>query len=247
MRLKQNDLYGMGASILLHLILIIGLGLLNMASIEPPGLGYMEVDFGPLAEGEPQPETQEPEPEEAEEPEEQEQPEPEEEQPPPEEPQPVIERVLPSLHVNLPDPILSEDEEILDLPEPLVIASEEPSVVVAEPTPPPEEETIEAMPDAGTADEEEKAAPFDITGLENRSLIARPLPAYLDNVSAVIRMRITVDPSGRVTQVIPVRKGTPALEREAQRALRRWRFSALPANAPRTDQVGIVTLRFVIE
>ena len=179
----------------------------------------MEVEFGPYAEGEPQPETPEPEPE-------------EEEEPPPEEPETVIERVLPSLHVSLPDPILFGDEEILDLPEPLVIPVEEPPVETAEPTPSPEAENT---------------APFDITGLENRNLIARPLPAYADNVSAVILMRIWVDPSGGVTRIIPVRKGSPALEREAQRALRRWRFSALPANAPRADQVGIVTFRFVIE
>lgn len=238
--MKRNDIYGLGFSILLHLLVLLFLALMQLSAVEPEPLGFLEVEFGPLAEGQPvqQPAQKQPPPEPDAVEEVQEEVAAQEEEPTP---------------VELPE---SKDDERIQVQEEEPDApqeEQEPEDVVkidaeevAE-APEVEPDTVGAPVDPGPGEEEERATPFDISGLESRSLIAGPLPDHTDNVSAVIRMRITVDPTGRVTRIIPVMKGSPALEREAQRALQRWRFSALPANAPRADQVGIVTFRFIIE
>ena len=248
-------MYGLGASLALHLLLMLAFGLMSMAAVEPEPLGFIEVDFGPIAEGRPiqraaedQPEVEaEPEPEPVEE-------EPQEEVAPPVEAKPV----------ELPDqPEEIIDEEQVQTPEAETISPVEQNETaeVTEPEPKPEVRPREPQPlggatggtsgategTPGPSEAEQKTAPFDISGLENRSLVNRVLPAYNDRVSATIRMRITVDPSGRIVQIFPVQKGTPALDRAVQDALRRWRFNTLPTNAPRVNQTGIVTFRFLIE
>jgi protein TonB len=70
------------------------------------------------------------------------------------------------------------------------------------------------------------------------------LPQYTEQVNAVIRVRITVAPSGRVTRRIPLIKGNPGLEQAVMNALLNWRFNPLPPNAPQEEQTGVVTFRF---
>lgn len=253
--MKKDDMYGLGASLALHLLLILAFGLMSVAAVEPDPLGFIEVDFGPITEGRPVQRAAEDRPEVDAEPE----PKPVEEKPQ-EEVAPPVE----AKPVELPDqPKEIIDEEQVRTPESEVISpvkQNKPARVV-EPEPKPEVKPVETKPlggatggttgDAegtpGPGEDEQKTAPFDISGLESRSLVAKSLPAYADKVSATIRMRITVDPSGRIVQIFPVQKGTPALDRAVQNALRHWRFNALPTNAPRVNQTGIVTFRFLIE
>ena len=253
--MKKDDMYGLGASLGLHLLLLLAFGLMSMAAVEPEPLGFIEVDFGPIAEGRPVQRAAEDQPDVEAEPE----PEPEEEEPQ-EEVAPPIEAKPVDL-ADQPEEIV--DEEQVQTPESETISptqQNEPAEV-NEPDPKPEVRPQETRPlggatggttgntegTPGPSEDEQKSAPFDISGLENRVLVARALPAYADKVNATIRMRISVDPNGRIVQIFPVQKGTPALDRAVQNALNRWRFNALPTNAPRVNQIGIVTFRFVIE
>ncbi len=250
--MKRDDWYGMGTSLLLHLLLLLAFGILNLGVSEPEPLGYIEVDFGPVAQGrqvqravEDQPATQEepdPEPE----------PEVEEEVAPPEEAKPV----------ELPDPpeeII--DEEQVQTPETETIAPSEQNntaeVVEPEPVPEPEPvkplgggttdgDTGEPEGDPGPGEDEKKTAPFNIEGL-NRSTVYAPLPSNTESANVDIKVRVTVNPQGRVVRIFPVRKGNPSLERMVRDVLQRWRFNALPSNAPQVNQTGFVTFRFVAE
>ena len=49
--MKRDDWYGMGTSLLLHLLLLLVFGILNLGVSEPEPLGYIEVEFGPVAQG----------------------------------------------------------------------------------------------------------------------------------------------------------------------------------------------------
>src|SRR5690606_7274864 len=98
----------------------------------------------------------------------------------------------------------------------------------------------------GDGTDEERTSPFSIEGL-NRSLLNGPLPEYADKVNANIRYEITVDPHGRIIGTRPILKASPALEQSIQRALRSWRFNALPPNAPAQNQTGTITFRFRLE
>ncbi len=250
--MKRDDWYGMGTSLLLHLLLLLAFGILSLGVSEPEPLGYIEVDFGPVAQGrqvqravEDQPATQEepdPEPE----------PEVEEEVAPPEEAKPV----------ELPDPpeeII--DEEQVQTPETETIAPVEQNnpAEVVEPEPQPETQPVKPLGggttdgdtgepegDPGPAEDEQKTAPFQIEGL-NRSTVFAPLPGFAELVNADIKVRITVNPQGRVVRIFPIQKGNPALERAVRAALEKWRFNALPSNAPQVTQTGIVSFRFRVE
>ncbi len=252
--MRKDDMYGLGASLALHLLLILAFGLMGMTASEPEPLGFIEVDFGPIAEGRPvqraaedRPEVEaEPEPEPVEE-------EPQEEVAPPEEAKPV----------ELPDqPEEIIDEEQVQAPEAETISptvQNEPAEA-NEPEPREEVKPLETQPlggdtggttgdtegTPGPGNSEQKTAPYDnIEGLENRRFLGGAKPAYTDLVNATIRMRITVGPSGRIIRSSPVRKGNPALERAIQEAFRSWRFNTLASNAP--NQNGIVTFRFRVE
>lgn len=249
--MKQDDWYGMGASLLLHLLLLLAFGIMNLGLTEPEPLGYIEVDFGPVAQGrqvqqavEDRPTEKTPEKE----------PEKEVEKPvaPPEEAKPV----------DLPDqPEEVVDEEKVQEPETETIApvTQNNPADVVEPEPKPETkpvrplgggatdgETGEPAGDPGPAEDEQKTAPFQIEGL-NRSPVYTPKPAFPEKINADIKVRVTVDPQGRVTRIFPVQKGNPALERAVREALEKWRFNALPSNAPQVAQTGIVTVRFRVE
>ena len=76
--------------------------------------------------------------------------------------------------------------------------------------------------------DERKSAPFQIEGL-NRVPVTAPIPAYSERVNAVIRIRIVVDPQGRVVQRIPLLKGNPSLERSVMETLIHRLAGALPS------------------
>ena len=107
-------------------------------------------------------------------------------------------------------------------------------------------DTGEPEGDPGPGEDEQKTAPFNIEGL-NRSTVYAPLPRNTESANVSIKVRVTVNPQGRVVRIFPVQKGDPSLERAVRDVLLRWRFNALPSNAPQVAQTGFVTFRFVAE
>lgn len=254
MHLNQRDWIGLGVSIGLHLLLAVGMAACNVTSDATDQIGFIEVDFGDFADGRPvqaavEERPSEPTPDPLPEPEEEPQKPP---QAPPEEAKPV----------DVPDqPEDLVDEEQIEDPQTEMVAPEPPQQEAEReaPEPEPEPEPLRplggAPPDGqtgadsgadGPGTDEQRAAPFDIEGL-NRTPVTTELPSYREKVNATIRVRITVDPQGRVVRRIPLMKGNPALEQAVMDVLQRWRFNPLPANAPQESQTGIITFVFRLE
>lgn len=92
---------------------------------------------------------------------------------------------------------------------------------------------------------------FEIQGeIEGRAIAYNPLPEYPEglNQNAVIRISFVVLPDGSVSSsgMVPVRKENATLEDITMDALRRWRFSPLPAGDTRT-QTGVITFNFKVQ
>ncbi len=247
-QLKKEDWTGIAASGLVHALLLLMLAFMTTSPPEEQPVGFMEVEFGPFAEGRPQPrapKTPVPEPE----------PEPEQEEVPPTD---VPDEAKP---VELPDPVAEvASDDVIEEPETDVIAPEEQQKEEVDEEPadeiePPRDvvrplgsgsltdDTAPSTGDSGRGTDEAAAAPFQIEGL-NRSPVATPLPVYAEQVNADIRVRITVNPQGRIVQRIPLMKGNPALERAVMDALLTWQFNPLPPNAPQENQTGVISFRF---
>ncbi|GMQ80658.1 MAG: energy transducer TonB [Rhodothermia bacterium] len=252
MQFNKDDWFSMGGSLVLHLVLLLMLSLMMGVSSEETPVGFIEVDFGPFAEGRPvvsaRPQLEDftHGPEEAD-------PQ-EEEQPavaPPEEVRPV----------DLPEQVVEiDDSEVVDIPEAETIAPDESQAEedIVDEVPQPATETIQPLGsgsltdihgdepgDAGDSNDPEKSSPFQIEGL-NRVPVSTPLPVYSEQVNAIIQVRIVVDPQGRLIRRIPLLKGNASLEKAVMDALLRWRFNPLPANAPQENQTGQVTFRFTL-
>ena len=246
---KKSDWYGLGLSVALHVGLIVLFALTTMGASEQVSLGYIEVEMGPFSQGRPvqRAAVQTPEPSLQPEPE---RPQLERRAAPPEEAKPVD---LPTQT----EQIL--DDEAVTSPETEVISpttSNEPAEVV-DPEPQPERRTVQplgggsltgtlgsAAGDDGSGETEQRTAPYQIEGLDNRRLLSRRDPEYAEKVVADIRYEITVDPRGRIVRTRPVIKANAALEGAIRDALRDWRFDQLPPNAPQVDQTGYVIFHF---
>lgn len=249
--MKRSDWTGITASIILHALLVVLLSFLSTSEPEPVQMGFVEVEFGAFAEGRQvrtAPEQPQPEPETEEEVEEEQEEQPP--QAPPEESKPV----------ELPDQVEEvQDPETVEAPDTETIAPEnadQEEELEPDPEPQPEQRVVrplgsgalsdedsEDTGDEGPGTDEERAAPFQIEGL-NRSPVTTPAPAYTEQVNALIRVRITVDPQGRIVQRVPLIKGNPALEQAVMDALQSWRFNPLPPDAPQENQTGVITFRF---
>ncbi len=244
--MDRDDWIGISVSVLLHALVLFGLSIMTVAAVEEPHMGFVEVDFGSFSDGRPVsravtrlPVPPRPEPEEA----------AQEERPaaPPERARPVS---LPEATPLNPETVQRNDAEVVSP----VAQDNTPEVERApEPAPPepirplgsgdPKGATNPQQGEDGTGLEETRRAPFQIEGL-NRQAVQTVLPEYTEQVNAMIRVRITVAPSGRVTRRIPLIKGNPALEQAVMNALLNWRFNPLPPNAPQEEQTGVVTFRF---
>ena len=249
--MNRSDWTGLIVSICVHIAVVLLLAALSTPDPDLTNVGYVEVEFGAFSEGRPvtrAPETpvreQDPEPD----------PEPEQEAAaPPEESKPVE---LPDQTEEITDP------ETVNEPEAETIAPEEPEEEEEpEPEPEPQPEQREVQPlgsgslttdegetagDDGPGTEPERSAPFQIEGL-NRVPVSTTLPSYDEQVNALIRIRITVDPRGRIIQRVPLIKGNPRLEQSVMAALQDWQFNPLPANAPQENQTGVITFRFRLQ
>ncbi|WP_251979623.1 TonB family protein [Salinibacter ruber] len=100
--------------------------------------------------------------------------------------------------------------------------------------------------DSGTGAQEEAAAPYKIEGLDREPERA-PLPQYAEKVNARIRVRITVNPDGRIVRRVPLLKGNPELEAAVMNALQQWRFNALPSGVQQENETGTITFTFRLE
>jgi len=250
--LQKNDWVGVGASVGVHLVVILILSLMVTAATEDVPVGFIEVEFGQFSEGRPTiraPKQIEPDPV----------PPVEVEQDeiqkaavaPPEEVKPVD---LPDADIDFPD------EDVIESPEAETVQPEEVQAQeeVIEDEAQPETQTVQPLGsgsldatdgkdvgDEGTSNQATRASPFQIEGL-NRAPIMTPMPGYSENVNAIITIQITVNPQGRVIRRVPVVKGNPRLEQAVMDALLRWRFNPLPPNAPQESQTGRVTFRFTL-
>ncbi len=241
--MKKNEWIGLGVSVALHAGVLLLFAFLTVAQADSRQMGFVEVDFGPYAESRASEEAEAPE-------------EPEET---PEEPPPAPEEAR---QVDLPDqpqPVVEEDR--VATPEVEEVSPERRDSEEAAEEPEPEDEAPPIRPlgsaapgeaaetqpaETGEGLDDLTAAPFEIEGL-NRDPVYAPIPEYRTQVNATIRVRIAVDPQGRVVQRILLLKGDAALEKAALDALEDWRFNSLPPNAPREPQTGVVTFRFRLE
>ena len=247
--MERKDWISLSVSLVLHVLLLGGFSLFGAFDRPPQPIGFVEVELGPLAEGQPVAEAEE-EPETVNKPSVQPEAEPQTE---------LKEQKLETRPLDLP-----EQPEEVDDPETVETPTEE-ETDAETPGPPADEEQTEeeaqipavsesgggspegtsgqATGDEGEGTSEEKSAPFQIEGL-NRNTLTSPLPAYPVKIPATIKVRITVGPQGGVVQSVPLMKGNPQLERAVMDVLKRWRFNPLPANAPQENQTGVITFRF---
>jgi protein TonB len=249
---RRNDVVGISVSLVVHACFLIALSIFAVAAADPEPIGFIEVDFGPIQEG--RPVRSAPQVEDVPESEVVQEELAEEEEPeasPPEEASPV----------ELPDQNPDVEEDLVETSDSEVISPETDDLQTDEIADEPTEQTEAVAPlgsgalagagsaatgDDGVSNNEQRSSPFQIEGL-NRTPVSAPLPAYSEKVNALIRIRITVDPNGRIVQQIPLIKGNAALEQSVMEALRRWRFSPLPSVAPQENQTGVVTFRFTLE
>lgn len=252
--MTRSDMIGLVSSLFLHALLLLLFMLIKQEPKISEQIGFIQVDFGSFSEGRPVEKAPENLPER-----DQSTPEPEPE---------IDEPPAPA------DPDISKPVDLPDAPE--VVAEEPPitapdtEIEAIQPDDPEEdkqieeEEKVEPKPvkplgsgsvdgnsgaeegTQGDAADEEKAAPFQIEGL-NRTPVRVVRPVYTDKVNVTIRVLITVNPKGEIVRQIPLLKGNPGLEQSVLKALQNWRFNPLPPNVPQENQTGTVTFRFRLE
>ena len=93
-----------------------------------------------------------------------------------------------------------------------------------------------------------------LTGdLGKRQILDKVEPTYPDSarregIEGDVRLKVWVNADGLVNRVEIVQfSGTPALDRQAMKALRQWRFAPLPASAAPVTQWGEITMHFRLE
>jgi len=89
--------------------------------------------------------------------------------------------------------------------------------------------------------------PFTIEGeAAERKILRQVIPEYPPGLQkeAIVKIRITVLPDGKIGPMIPVQKGDPVLEETTINALRQWRFNPLPPTVIQKNVQGIVTFRY---
>ena len=249
--MTRRDWISLGTTTGIHLLLLLIFAFLSANRPDVPQIGYMEVEFGPLAQGQPVEAAEEPAPA-----------EPAPESPEPSEKSEPVEEA-PKEPVELPDADNTNEEAVPPTDEDTEEATPESETETESET---GDDTPESDPEAddaaevddtptdegetegepGTATDEDQSAPYDIEGL-NRDPQFAPLPTYNEQVNARVRVRITVDPQGNIVRRLPLIKGDPALDEAVMNALSRWQFNALPEGAPQENQTGIITFTFRLE
>jgi protein TonB len=239
--MTRTDWIGLTASVLLHVGLALLAATLTASRPQPQQLGYVEVEFGEFSAGQPVDATETVEEEAA--------PEAQEETPEPEtEPEESAEEPQ-TEQVELPEADDPPEEEVPPTEEEAEPPETEPQPereTIADQQEPSEEPGENEQGDPGEGATEQASAPYNIEGLD-RDPERAPLPAYTEQVNARIRVRITVNPEGRIVRRIPLIKGNPKLEAAVMDALQQWKFNSLPPGAPQENQTGTITFTFRLE
>ncbi len=83
----------------------------------------------------------------------------------------------------------------------------------------------------------------------SRKLISGNLPAYPSGVeiSAQIKLKVTVFPDGRVKSAVPAQKGETKLENAAISNVKFWQFEPLLNAQPQVEQICDVTFNFKLK
>ncbi|MEO1477558.1 MAG: TonB family protein [Bacteroidota bacterium] len=240
--MRPEDRKGLLATVAFHVVLLAVL-FVSTYTVTIPQLGFVEVDFGPIQEARPAQQASVPTPE-----------------PPQPEPQAETTPATATQPVDLPETPPEPDPDVIATPETEQRDPEPQGEAAAderEPRPetPDAPETTGGNPDAdagqtsdqdGTGSADRTTSPFSLEGLD-RSPVATPLPPN-PGARGTVAIRVTVDPSGRVVQALPARRGgDPRLDRAALQALRSWRFDALPPDVPQELQSGVVTFVFRLD
>lgn len=92
--------------------------------------------------------------------------------------------------------------------------------------------------------------PYTIEGeAADRTVLKKVIPDYPENLQkeAVVKIRFTVLPDGRVGQMIPVQKDDPRLENITMEALRQWRFNPLSQSTEQRSVKGVITFRYELK
>ena len=92
--------------------------------------------------------------------------------------------------------------------------------------------------------------PYTLEGdASKRTIINQVLPEYPTGLQreAVVKIRFWVQPDGRIGSMIPVRKGDPKLEDITMKAIRQWRFNALPADEQQKNVEGVITFVYKLQ
>ncbi|MBN1480771.1 energy transducer TonB [candidate division KSB1 bacterium] len=92
--------------------------------------------------------------------------------------------------------------------------------------------------------------PYTLEGdASKRTILKQILPEYPSGLQreAVVKIRFWVLPDGRIGAMIPVQKGDPTLEEITMKAIRQWRFSALPPDEEQRNVEGIITFVYKLE
>ena len=248
--MRKGDWLGLASSLLLHALLLLGFFMISAAP-QPLAAGFIEVEFGPLSRGRPVQQAVEPEAVET----------PAVDETKDQPPRPAQDTRPEGKLVELP-------KQRFIPPEPETVRSPETEKVGADQATTATEAVVDGTArvrreareggntsgstgattgDSGTGAEEKKSSPYQLEGLEDRTLLREVLPRYAEKVNAIIQMRISVDTRGQVVRIIPLRKSNPELEQAVMEALQRWRFDPLNPNAPQELQTGVVTFRFRLE
>jgi TonB family protein len=266
----QSDWIGLGATAVIHLLVLAAAMLMNMDSPQQQRTSFIEVTLGEYKSGTLAEYSQEKNKQVATRPTPSETPteEPETEQEPTEQKQtPTADEEtkpvdLPDQQEEVDEPEVTTPEvEETDPKEQQKEASEEQTEVAPEARK--AEETQEGAetsgdvrgakgdPNAaqGTGNDQDKSAPYELKweGNIERAPQVQPMPSYSAEVEAVITVRFQVKPDGTVGRIIPLKKMNPELEREVISTLRSWRFSQLPSGVPQKAQWGTITFRFVFD
>ncbi len=83
----------------------------------------------------------------------------------------------------------------------------------------------------------------------NRKLLSGDVPGYPAgvNVSAQIKLKVTVQPDGTVRSASPAQKGETRLENAAISKVKLWKFEPLLSAQPQIEQVCNITFNFTLK